>query len=442
MNTKTIFIALAVLCSSTLFSQTYQINGNLGIGTTPESKLDVEGDAHLRGDTEVDGELLLKGLEFPISYAYERLVYLEDEGRVQRMTPELWEDVVQAMYKRACTGDADPTWLNSNGHMFLCNLDDRVGIGTTDPSEQLDVAGNVLFQSKLHVGVSSMSLEDQFYVNGSSRFNGAVIGNSSASFAGNLSSGSLSVTGSSTLSGLTTILNGLTLSGTSNFNGTLNFNGVSSFAHTVTIEDGLTINSQSDPAWNYGLRINGGDDDQKALAVRHTDGDGVVVFGDGRLEITPETSASHALLVESDSEERFKLGLDGSITSSISSSAADAISVTRSIDDSQVFLVRSDGFTYAQQLFTEKVTVELAPFPDYVFEMDYQLMSLYDLQQYIKDNQRLPNMPSAKSVEEVGADLGEMNRLLVEKVEELTLYILQLNERIEVLEGNSGTESK
>jgi hypothetical protein len=74
------------------------------------------------------------------------------------------------------------------------------------------------------------------------------------------------------------------------------------------------------------------------------------------------------------------------------------------------------------------------PWPDYVFGSQYQLPSLQSLKDYIKNNSRLPNMPSANEVKENGIELGDMNTRIVEKLEELTLYIIELNAKMEKLE--------
>lgn len=74
-------------------------------------------------------------------------------------------------------------------------------------------------------------------------------------------------------------------------------------------------------------------------------------------------------------------------------------------------------------------------FPDYVFSDNYQLMPLPTLKSYIKANAHLPGIPSADEVEQNGLDLGEMNRILVEKVEELTLYLIKQQEEIEALKA-------
>lgn len=85
-------------------------------------------------------------------------------------------------------------------------------------------------------------------------------------------------------------------------------------------------------------------------------------------------------------------------------------------------------------MIAESVTVKLlASWPDYVFKPTYHLTPLSEIKIYIDQNHHLPDMPSEKEVAEKGLDLGEMNKLLTKKVEELTLYLIdkdkQLNEQ-------------
>ncbi len=88
------------------------------------------------------------------------------------------------------------------------------------------------------------------------------------------------------------------------------------------------------------------------------------------------------------------------------------------------------------KLITEEVKVQLSGnWPDYVFTSDYDLLSLEETQKYINKNGHLPNIPSANEAEANGIEIGEMNRLLLEKIEELTLYILEQEERITKLES-------
>lgn len=87
----------------------------------------------------------------------------------------------------------------------------------------------------------------------------------------------------------------------------------------------------------------------------------------------------------------------------------------------------------------EEVRVELTgSWPDYVFDASYNLMSLEQLKQEIETNKHLPGIPSAEQMEEQGGvDLGAMQTKLVEKVEELTLYILQLKAQNDKLQQSN-----
>jgi hypothetical protein len=72
---------------------------------------------------------------------------------------------------------------------------------------------------------------------------------------------------------------------------------------------------------------------------------------------------------------------------------------------------------------------------DYVFNKEYNLHSLNELEKYIKENGHLPNVPSAKEIEQKGIDLGDMSRIQQEKIEELTLYLIQQNKEIQELKA-------
>jgi hypothetical protein len=79
------------------------------------------------------------------------------------------------------------------------------------------------------------------------------------------------------------------------------------------------------------------------------------------------------------------------------------------------------------------------PWPDYVFSKQYKLKSLSSLEEYISKNNRLPNMPSAEEVKNNGIELGKINTQVVEKIEELTLYVIELNKKIQKLEKENAS---
>lgn len=75
----------------------------------------------------------------------------------------------------------------------------------------------------------------------------------------------------------------------------------------------------------------------------------------------------------------------------------------------------------------------VADWPDYVFKKDYPLMPLDRLGVFIEKNGHLPNVPPAAEIERSGLEVGEMQRLMMEKIEELSLYILKQQEQIDAL---------
>jgi hypothetical protein len=79
---------------------------------------------------------------------------------------------------------------------------------------------------------------------------------------------------------------------------------------------------------------------------------------------------------------------------------------------------------------TEVLVRLVANWPDYVFNNQHQLRNLDELESFIEKNKHLPGIPSAAEIEKSGVSLGEMQRLQMEKIEELTLYILQLKKEI------------
>ena len=85
----------------------------------------------------------------------------------------------------------------------------------------------------------------------------------------------------------------------------------------------------------------------------------------------------------------------------------------------------------AKDLYIE---IDQTQWPDYVFDPSYKIMPLCELESFITKNKHLPEIPSAKELKENGLSLAEINALLLKKIEELTLYIIKLNKKIEKYE--------
>lgn len=82
----------------------------------------------------------------------------------------------------------------------------------------------------------------------------------------------------------------------------------------------------------------------------------------------------------------------------------------------------------------EEVKVQLeSEWPDFVFSKNYDLTSLEEVEKHIQEKGHLKDIPSAKEVEEKGIKLGDMNSKLLQKIEELTLYVIEINKQVKDL---------
>jgi hypothetical protein len=100
------------------------------------------------------------------------------------------------------------------------------------------------------------------------------------------------------------------------------------------------------------------------------------------------------------------------------------------------------GSTYKMAIgggiLTEKVRVATNGttfWADFVFDKDYKLRPLSEVESYIKTNQHLPEIPSTAEVTKDGIDLAQTQALLLQKVEELTLYVIEQDKKIKKLES-------
>lgn len=107
-----------------------------------------------------------------------------------------------------------------------------------------------------------------------------------------------------------------------------------------------------------------------------------------------------------------------------------------------LFVIYGDGRGFSKAPFTFEAPITVKEivaldtqrrWPDYVFSPYYQLRSLRELESYIRQHKRLPGMPSADEVARNGVSVLETQRLTVEKLEELTLYVLALQQQIDSL---------
>ncbi|MFZ1529535.1 MAG: hypothetical protein WAT19_12330 [Ferruginibacter sp.] len=100
------------------------------------------------------------------------------------------------------------------------------------------------------------------------------------------------------------------------------------------------------------------------------------------------------------------------------------------------YLLAVDG-----KIISEELKVQLSGnWPDYVFKNGYKLKSFDELRGFIAQNNHLPNIPAAAEVEKNGIEVGDMQKRMMEKIEELTLYVLELETRIKAMEKNKAVQ--
>ncbi|MCV9930891.1 hypothetical protein OIU80_01220 [Flavobacterium sp. LS1R47] len=156
-----------------------------------------------------------------------------------------------------------------------------------------------------------------------------------------------------------------------------------------------------------------------------------LIIGSSYENLTPDENAKYKLIVK-----RGTCGatfLDGSgsalIEGNIVSMGNMSIGTSNFVDGADTYRLSVKGKIRAEEI---KV---YSTWADYVFSKDYKLPNLKEVEKFINKNGHLPNMPSAKEVTEKGLELGEMVKIQQEKIEELTLYLIQQNKDMEELKA-------
>ena len=89
----------------------------------------------------------------------------------------------------------------------------------------------------------------------------------------------------------------------------------------------------------------------------------------------------------------------------------------------------------SKSIITDDLNVKVEDIADYVFDADYKLKGLGEVENYVRVNKHLPEIPAASEIQKKGMNVAEMNNLLLKKVEELTLYIIELKKENEAIKS-------
>lgn len=356
------------------------------------------------------------------------MVYDTNLSRFFFFNGTTWED-----------GSVGNLWTRSGSNTYLTNSSDKVGIGTTTPTRNIDIWGpwqtarisstssgaTLEFVSTAaddwSIGVWAGSMiflnstddfankTDEYYLTTSSFYpwtsNTKTLGTTSKQWS-NLYSVAGNFTGAVATGALTT-------TGNATFSGSIGI-GTTSPAQKIDIHiaAGPAFERiKSDDAY-AGIMIEKGSASQNGYILYRTGSTNywsVGMIGNNDFNISTTYSSSGS---------KFYINSSGQVGIGTTSPATG-------------YRLSVDG-----KIICEELRVDLSTgWPDYVFGKEYKLMSLKELDSFIQTNGHLPNIPAAAEIQESGLEVGEMQRLMMEKIEELSLYIIEQQKEIDELKS-------
>lgn len=181
--------------------------------------------------------------------------------------------------------------------------------------------------------------------------------------------------------------------------------------------------------------------ESKFLNIFACNGRGIVVDSTGRIGICGAPVPGYALKVDSNIYAKQNIMVGNDVTAIHDITANHAVN-TMNANVNGTLTVNGNSYlgsgfvcTYDGHVRTREVRVTQTGWSDFVFSEDYKLMPLSQLEKYIKNYRHLPEIPTESEVKRDGVSISEMNIMMLQKIEELTLYIIDLQKQINELKG-------
>jgi hypothetical protein len=437
-------------------------------GTTNNQDYTLKANNNIGMKIKPNGEVVFKSLDLNSSTGPNGLVLSNGQGKIFRL--DFPNDATKVLLGNGTFGNfsAAGQWLTSGSNLYWNT--GNVSIGSTPNSFKFNVEGDARVSNDLFVnhnlfvgggvvisdkiqGVTEVKgwdfkVENDLQVTGATRFNGTTQldqgftfdGSKGIKFIPGQDNGGIFRYGNN---GNNQVL-GTPCAAAPTTNVAHQFGGIVQVFDPNDANTGL-LNFQT---WTGGSSIDAsvnGENDPAVLLLNYFCGNDVAICtgtNGGRVAMGKEVSIGGAWPIDPNTalniranftkglaiqdvnaREFFSVASSGKTT--ITPNSLDAFDIVDPATTKPTFRIKTNGVTYVKEL-----NVQLTDYPDYVFAKNYSLMPLDVLAKYIAANKHLPNVPSAKEIEANGANLGELNKIQMEKIEELTLYIIEMKKRI------------
>lgn len=311
----------------------------------------------------------------------------------------------------------------------------NVGINTTNPTEALDVRGGARIDSNITIGDTIKARGAQ--ISEDLTVSGNTLLKSNAEVVQDFSVGGKSTFGNAKIAGTLTLPNVPTSSsmdGTGililKSDGTIEKGVASAYSEMSYTKQCLSVNGiVSNPTWRNGdnriftncPEVNVGintDNPQYKLHVRGTGYFGGSIIAGNALPNYATLATFEGLRTANTTTPFMRL----------------AVRKTDGTDELR-FKVEANGNVYCTKLMIR--LADSIPVPDFVFKPTYKLMPLSEVKSFVYTNSHLPNIPSEAEIRESGLSVDDMQLKLLEKVEELTLYMIELDEKNQMQEKDN-----
>lgn len=210
--------------------------------------------------------------------------------------------------------------------------------------------------------------------------------------------------------------------------GTNSGNTTGKFIIRTNGTDQVSVDNSGNTIINGNATINGNEDISGRLSVTKS-GEALKIDGTGAQINFYESGAFKSFI--SHSSSGLYMGVNnGNIRLDVSNGHVAIGNVVLNGANAAAYKLAVSG-----KIICEEVKVKLASsgWPDYVFADNYKLRPLTEVEKFIQQNKHLPNIQSATEVEKNGIELGDMQKRMMEKIEELTLYVIELQKQVDEL---------